>query len=114
MTDTPPSKGLPGWEQAGSSPVVLQSSQRGKAAEAEEDDAQDIADVEFYKDQEAQTDYDSRASLMSNSFTRRLLKLGVEELGVHPIPVKDRTDTKFYHVLTLWVSMSVGLVPCVH
>jgi hypothetical protein len=113
MTDTPPSKGLPGWEQAGSSPVVLQSSQRSKAAEVE-DDAQDAVDVEFYKDQEAQTDYDSRASLMTNSFTRRLLKLGVEELGVHPIPVKERTDTKFYHVLTLWVSMSVGLVPCVH
>lgn len=92
-----------------SSPVVLQSADRLKADDGEE--AQDVADVEFYKDQEAQTDYDSRASIITNNFTRKLLKFGVEELGVHPIPEKERTDTHFYQVATLWISMSVGLVP---
>lgn len=116
MTDTPP-KVLSSYD-TGSSPVILQShkkQQRGGATKTGNDDnddaAQDIVDAEFYKDQEAQTDYDSRASLITNSFTRRLLKLGVEELGVHPIPEKERTDTHFYQVATLWISMSVGLVP---
>lgn len=111
MTDTPP-KVLSSYD-AHSSPVILQSQKKQPGASAKDNDdaAQDIADAEFYKDQEAQTDYDSRASLITNSFTRKLLKLGVEELGVHPIPEKERTDTHFYQVATLWISMSVGLVP---
>lgn len=68
-------------------------------------------DVDYDKDREAQIDHASRASLITNSFTRRLLKLGVEELGVHPIPEKERTDTGFYQVFTLWVAMSVGVIP---
>lgn len=114
------------YDAAASSPVILQSRPKQKAIggdsrkkDSDEDindatTAQDAADAEYYKDQEAQIDYDSRTSLASNSFTRKMLKLGVEELGVHPIPEKDRTDRHFYQVATLWISMSVGLVPWVH
>lgn len=115
MTDTPP-KAAPDSAR-GTSPAVLLQSQPGVGIKQQDNDdsaEQDAADVEFYKDQEAQTDYDSRASIMTNNFTRKLLKLGVEELGVHPIPEKERTDTNFYQVATLWISMSVGLVPYVH
>jgi hypothetical protein len=117
MTDSP-RKSPSAWD-SDTAPVVLQrppaavgarEDQRIKDDE-EEDYPQAMVNVEFKKDQEAQSDYDSRASLITNSFTRRLLKLGIEELGVHPIPIKDRTDTGFYQVFTLWVAMSVGVIP---
>lgn len=47
----------------------------------------------------------------SISISQRLLKFGVEEVGVYPIAEKDRTDASFFKVITLWVAMSVGVVP---
>jgi len=49
--------------------------------------------------------------LHSTSIAQRLLKFGVEEVGVHPIAAKDRTDASFIKVFTLWVAVSVGVIP---
>jgi len=53
----------------------------------------------------------SKRSIYSNSLTRRLLKFGVEEEGVHPIPAEERTDTKLFNVFTIWWAMSIGIIP---
>ena len=53
----------------------------------------------------------SKRSIYSNSLTRRLLKFGVEEEGVHPIPVEERNDTKLFNVFTIWWAMSIGIIP---
>lgn len=62
-------------------------------------------------DAELESDLDSKASILSNSITRKLLKYGVEENGVYPIAVAERTDTKYIKVATLWAAMNVGIIP---
>lgn len=60
---------------------------------------------------ELDADVESQASIYANSFTRKLLQYGVEEVGVRPISEAERTDTQLYKVFTLWVAMSVGVIP---
>lgn len=66
---------------------------------------------QYAKDAEASVDMSSRASIVSNSVTRRLLRFGVEEVGVHPIPEVERTDVHVYKVFTLWIAMSISVLP---
>lgn len=61
--------------------------------------------------QEEDADLESQASIYANSFTRKLLQYGVEANGVRPISESERTDTQYYKVFTLWVAMSVGVIP---
>ena len=36
-----------------------------------------------------------------------------EYRGIHPIAVEDRTDRRYINVFTLWVSMSLSVLPYV-
>lgn len=76
-----------------------------------EDGPQDHFDKQAKYDAEIESDLDSRASILSNSFTRRLLKIGIEEVGVQPIPEHERTDTRSLKVATMWMAMNIGIIP---
>jgi hypothetical protein len=42
---------------------------------------------------------------------KKFASLGVETGGVVPIPVTDRTNTRIHGIFTLWLTMSVNLLP---
>ena len=42
---------------------------------------------------------------------RKFASLGVETGGIVPIPVTERTNTRIHGIFTLWLTMSVNLLP---
>lgn len=42
---------------------------------------------------------------------RKFASLGVETGGIVPIPVTERTNTRVHGIFTLWLTMSVNLLP---
>ncbi|KAH0171237.1 cytosine-purine permease, partial [Aureobasidium melanogenum] len=44
---------------------------------------------------------------------KKFASLGVETGGIVPIPVTDRTNTRIHGIFTLWLTMSVNLLPIV-
>lgn len=42
---------------------------------------------------------------------KKFASLGVETGGIVPIPVSERTNTRVHGILTLWLTMSVNLLP---
>jgi hypothetical protein len=43
---------------------------------------------------------------------RKLLALGrVEERGIQPVPLAERTSTKYFNVFTIWCSMNANILP---
>lgn len=42
---------------------------------------------------------------------RKFASLGVETGGIVPIPVAERTNTRVHGIFTLWLTMSVNLLP---
>lgn len=91
------------------SPIALPA--KGSALEDIDLEQENEARKTAEQDAEYQTDIESRESIFSNDLTRRLLKFGVEEVGVHPIPTSERTDGDYKKVFTLWVAMSVSVLP---
>ena len=94
-------------------PILLTSKVVDDLEHQPQDAEQADAEKQYFKDVQLQSDLESRASIVSNGITRRLLKIGVEEVGVHPIPESQRTDARFFKVYTLWNAMSISVLPCV-
>lgn len=45
-------------------------------------------------------------------FVKKILRAGrVEETGIEPVPLEERTNTKFYNVFTVWCSMNCNILP---
>lgn len=57
-------------------------------------------------------DYESETnSIKASSVFRKALRLGrVEEKGIQPIPVEERTVTRFYNIFTVWASINSNIL----
>lgn len=42
---------------------------------------------------------------------KKILSLGVEERGIQPVPVEERTDDRFVNVFSIWFTMSINCLP---
>ena len=42
-----------------------------------------------------------------------IISLGVEERGILPVPVEERTDGRFVNVFYIWFTMSINCLPYV-
>lgn len=52
-----------------------------------------------------------RKDARQHSLIHRILSYGrVEERGVVPVPLKDRTATKYWKVFSIWFSMNVNIL----
>lgn len=50
-------------------------------------------------------------SLKASSVFRKALRMGrVEEKGIHPLPVEERSVTKFYNIFTIWCSINSNIL----
>lgn len=50
-------------------------------------------------------------SLKASSVFRKALRMGrVEEKGIQPLPVEERTVTKFYQIFTVWCSINSNIL----
>ena len=49
----------------------------------------------------------AKSNSKSLSWWEKIIALGVEERGVMPVPVKERTSDRFINVFSIWFSMSV-------
>ena len=45
---------------------------------------------------------------------QKFASLGVETGGIVPIPPKERTNARVHGIFTLWLTMSVNLLPYAH
>lgn len=54
---------------------------------------------------------EEKGSIRSHDWKQRLLTWGVEIRGITPVPVEERTDTRFVNIFSLWFTMSVTLLP---
>lgn len=44
-------------------------------------------------------------------FYRLLVTAHVEERGVQPVPLEERTNTRFFNVFAIWFCMNINLIP---
>lgn len=50
-------------------------------------------------------------SIKASSVFRKALRMGrVEEKGIQPIPLEERTVTKFYNIFTIWASINSNIL----
>ncbi|KZT10370.1 NCS cytosine-purine permease [Laetiporus sulphureus 93-53] len=47
---------------------------------------------------------------LRNRWTRKLLSWGVEERGILPVPLEDRTDTQYSKVFFIWLSANFNIL----
>ena len=47
---------------------------------------------------------------VKGTFHRLLRSTGVEENGIVPLPVSERTSTKFFKIFTLWCSINTNIL----
>lgn len=58
-----------------------------------------------------QDNHSDTASLKASSILHKALRMGrVEEKGIHPIPVEERTLTRFYNIFTIWASFNSNIL----
>ncbi|TFK28476.1 NCS cytosine-purine permease [Coprinopsis marcescibilis] len=50
------------------------------------------------------------SAVYGDRWTRRLLKLGVEDRGVQPVPVELRTDTQLFKIFFIWFSWNINIL----
>ncbi|EXJ84727.1 NCS1 family nucleobase:cation symporter-1 [Capronia epimyces CBS 606.96] len=63
---------------------------------------------------EAQTEaYQTPGFTRKHPFLQRLASWGVELHGVTPVPVEDRTSTRYINIFFVWFTMSINLLPIV-
>lgn len=48
------------------------------------------------------------------SWWKKLVSLGVEERGITPVPVEERTSDRFINIFSIWFTMSVSPLACVY
>ncbi len=48
------------------------------------------------------------------SWWKKLVSMGVEERGVMPVPVEERTSDRFVNIFSIWFTMSVSPLACVY
>jgi hypothetical protein len=54
---------------------------------------------------------DSDVEVAQSWSLKKFASLGVETGGIVPIPVSERTNTRVHGIFTLWLTMSVNLLP---
>ncbi|EAU81390.1 purine-cytosine permease [Coprinopsis cinerea okayama7 len=50
------------------------------------------------------------SAVYSDKWTKRLLKFGVEDRGIQPVPEERRTDTQFFKVFFIWFSWNINIL----
>lgn len=56
-------------------------------------------------------DHSDVESLKAAALFHKALRMGrVEEKGIQPIPVEERTATRFYNIFTIWASINSNIL----
>jgi hypothetical protein len=56
-------------------------------------------------------DHSDTESLKAAALFHKALRMGrVEEKGIQPIPVEERTVTRFYNIFTIWASINSNIL----
>lgn len=56
-------------------------------------------------------DHSDVESLKAAAIFHKALRMGrVEEKGIQPIPVEERTATRFYNIFTIWASINSNIL----
>jgi hypothetical protein len=56
-------------------------------------------------------DHSDVESLKAAALFHKALRMGrVEEKGIQPIPVEERTVTRFYNIFTIWASINSNIL----
>ncbi|KAF8480409.1 NCS cytosine-purine permease, partial [Russula ochroleuca] len=55
-------------------------------------------------------DRTTSASKVTRFLSEKLLALGVEERGIHPVAVEDRTETQFIKIFFIWLSANTNIL----
>lgn len=56
---------------------------------------------------EAESQVLSRSSI----WLYRLRRWGLETQGMQPVPIEERTDTRFINIFFMWFTMNVNVLP---
>ncbi len=78
--------------------------------------ANELIDVEKHTPSSTSVDVAESESLPLHrkpSWWKKLIALGVEERGITPVPVEERTDGRFINVFSLWFTLSITTLPFV-
>lgn len=54
---------------------------------------------------------ESQALSRSTIWLDRLKRWGLETRGMQPVPLEERTDTRFINIFFLWFTMNVNILP---
>lgn len=56
-------------------------------------------------------DHSDVESLKAAALFHKALRMGrVEEKGIQPIPIEERTVTRFYNIFTIWASINSNIL----
>ncbi|TFK47512.1 NCS cytosine-purine permease [Heliocybe sulcata] len=67
-------------------------------------------DVEKYALSAAETREEEGGSQYLRAWSRKLLHLGVEARGIHPVPIEERTDRQFSKIFFIWLSSNFNIL----
>lgn len=75
----------------------------------------DSLDVEKHGSSDAvdATESDSQSVQGKLSWKTKLIALGIEERGILPVPVEERTSDRFVNIFSIWFTMSITPLACV-
>jgi hypothetical protein len=54
---------------------------------------------------------ESQALDRSTIWLDRLRRWGLETRGMQPVPIEERTDTRFINIFFMWFTMNVNILP---
>lgn len=57
---------------------------------------------------------ESQTVRVQKTWLSSLSSWGIETRGITPVPLEERTDSKFINVFFVWFTMSTNLLPYVH
>ena len=69
----------------------------------------DSLDVEKHASSDAvdAVDSDSQSTPVKPSWKSKLIALGIEERGILPVSVEERTSDQFVNIFSIWFTMSI-------
>lgn len=76
----------------------------------------DSLDVEKHASSDAVDAAESDAQSVQGklSWKTKLIALGIEERGILPVPIEERTSDRFVDVFSIWFTMSITPLACVY
>lgn len=74
-------------------------------------DAEKAVPAQTVPPQVDQDDHSDTESIKAAALFHKALRMGrVEEKGIQPIPVEERTVTRFYNIFTVWCSINSNIL----